>query len=54
MKIYIWGTGVMASKYLETSEVKEEDIVGFIESKKRVDSFRGKKVVCPRKKWLKS
>ncbi len=47
MKIYIWGTGVMASKYLETSEVKEEDIVGFIESKKRVDSFRGKKVYEP-------
>lgn len=47
MNIYIWGTGEYASAYLETGEVEMNQIKGFIESKKRKDLFRGKRVYEP-------
>ncbi len=47
MRVYIWGTGKTASAYLKTNEIKEDDILGFIESKKSKDSFFGKKVYEP-------
>ena len=47
MNVYIWGTGKTASAYLKTNEVKADDILGFIESKRSKDSFSGKKVYEP-------
>lgn len=47
MNIYIWGTGQYACKYLKTGEIKEEDIRGYIESKKSKEYFCGKKVYEP-------
>ena len=47
MRIYIWGTGGVASDYLETNEVKDEELEGFIESKRRREFFHGKKVYEP-------
>lgn len=47
MKVYIWGTGVLTAEYLEQGEVNEEDILGFIETQKRRDIFRGKRVYVP-------
>ena len=35
MRVYIWGTGVMASEYLKKKEIAFDDILGFIESKKQ-------------------
>lgn len=47
MNVYIWGTGIYASTYLNTNEIKSEDIVGFVESKRSRDFFRGKKIFEP-------
>lgn len=47
MKIYIWGTGEIAEKYLSYCEIAEECILGFIESKKSKDVYRNKKVFAP-------
>lgn len=47
MKVYIWGTGVMASEYVKKQEIAFDDILGFIESKKTRDIFVGKKVYEP-------
>ncbi len=47
MKVYIWGTGVLTSEYLELGELDNEDILGFIETQKRREIFRGKKVYEP-------
>ncbi len=49
MRVYIWGTGHMAADYLrqERGDLREEDIIGFIESEKTKDSFCGKKVYEP-------
>lgn len=47
MKVYIWGTGVMATDYLHKEEVVSDDILGFIESKRTKESFEGKKVYEP-------
>ena len=30
MKVYIWGTGKMASDYINRQEIKDADILGFI------------------------
>lgn len=47
MQVYIWGTGNMADEYLGRGELHEEEIIGFIESRKSKDFFRGKKVCEP-------
>lgn len=47
MKVYIWGTGKLARRYLSTNEVKMEDVLGFIESKKRIEVFLDKSVLTP-------
>lgn len=47
MRVYIWGTGNMADEYLGKNELREEEIVGFVESKKSKDFFRGKRVCGP-------
>ena len=47
MKVYIWGTGKLARRYLSTNEVKMEDVLGFIESKKRIEVFLDKRVLTP-------
>lgn len=47
MKVYIWGTGNMADEYLNKNELMEDDIIGFIESKKTKEYFHGKKVYAP-------
>ncbi|MCI9083447.1 MAG: hypothetical protein HFI70_14420 [Lachnospiraceae bacterium] len=47
MKIYIWGTGKIASAYLKKNELKADDIIGFIETKKSKDFFFDKKVYEP-------
>lgn len=47
MKVYIWGTGKVASRYLKQNELDEKDILGFIETKKSKSSFKGKKVYEP-------
>lgn len=47
MKVYIWGTGNMAENYLSENELLQEDIIGFIESRRTKKSFHGKKVFEP-------
>ncbi len=47
MKVYIWGTGKISSAYLKTNEIKADDIIGFIETKKSKDFFLDKKVYEP-------
>ena len=47
MKVYIWGTGLMAEDYLKKKEIMLDDILGFIESKKSKDIFAGKEVYEP-------
>lgn len=47
MKVYIWGTGVMAKDYLDKQEIARDDILGFIESSRTKTSFEGKKVYEP-------
>ena len=34
MKIYIWGTGKMATQYIGCNEIPNENLCGFIETKK--------------------
>ncbi|MDE7322313.1 MAG: TylF/MycF family methyltransferase [Lachnospiraceae bacterium] len=47
MHVYIWGTGKMATGYLEQNELKMEEILGFIETKKSKNMYMGKKVFEP-------
>lgn len=47
MRIYIWGTGKIASMYLNRKELDENWIIGFIETHRRKDTFRGKSVYEP-------
>ena len=47
MKIFIWGTGDVATRYFLSGELNTEDILGFIESKKSKEVFFGKKVFSP-------
>lgn len=48
MKVLIWGTGDMASRYLKMQEIEDKDILGFIESKRTKDTFHGKNVYEPK------
>lgn len=47
LKVYIWGTGKFAKKYMETGEVSEEQLLGFIQTTKDTDKFMGKTVYEP-------
>lgn len=47
MKVLIWGTGDMTSRYLALQEIEEDDILGFIESRRTKDTFHGKRVYEP-------
>ena len=47
MQVYIWGTGRIASRYLEQNELDTKDILGFVETKKSKDFFMDKKVFEP-------
>lgn len=47
MKIFIWGTGDVATRYFLSGELNTEDVLGFIESKKSKEVFFGKKVFSP-------
>ncbi len=47
MKVFIWGTGAMASDYLRKKEIKAENLLGFIETRKTKDNFEGKEVFEP-------
>lgn len=47
MKIYIWGTGRIARRYLKREEISMSDIVGFIETEPNRKEFLGKPVVNP-------
>lgn len=47
MKIYIWGTGRIAKRYLDTKEIAISDIMGFIETKPNSNQFMGKPVLSP-------
>lgn len=47
MKVYIWGTGKIASMYLNTKEFNEEWIIGFVETHRSKEEFRGKRVFEP-------
>lgn len=47
MKVYIWGTGKIATDYLKKEELADDEILGFIESKRTKDFFAGKKIYEP-------
>lgn len=46
-RVYIWGTGTVTVQYLDTGELNEENLLGFIESRRTKDCFYGKKVYEP-------
>lgn len=48
MKIYIWGTGTICLNYLKRNEIKNEDLLGFIQTQRTNLDFFGKKVFEPR------
>lgn len=41
MRVYIWGTGWLASDYLKRDELTQEEVIGFIETKKKQIFFLG-------------
>lgn len=47
MRVYIWGTGYIAKKYLAMNELKREEIIGFIQSKKTENEFFHKRIFEP-------
>jgi hypothetical protein len=47
MKILIWGTGRLTNRYLETEELKDSDIIGFIETDPAKTTFHDKTVYKP-------
>ena len=47
MKVYIWGTGMLASDYIKKGEIAPDDILGYIERKRTKDIFAGKRVYEP-------
>ena len=42
MKIYIWGTGKIATQYIGCNEIPNENLCGFIETKKSKNIFCNK------------
>ena len=47
MRIFIWGTGKAATRYLAQGEIELENIIGFIETKKSKVVYMGKNVYEP-------
>lgn len=47
MKIYIWGTGTIAINYLNRNELTKDELVGFIQTKRKEKEFYGKRVFEP-------
>ena len=47
MKVFIWGIGKITALYLDEKELNSDMILGFIESKKSQDYYRGKRVYEP-------
>ncbi len=47
LKVYIWGTGKFVKKYMQTGEISEEQLLGFIQTTKDIKEFMGKKVYEP-------
>lgn len=47
MRVFIWGTGIIATDYLKKEEIKNHELIGFIQTKKSKDLFEGKKVFEP-------
>lgn len=47
MKIFIWGTGDVATRYFTSGELNALDVVGFVETKKSKEVFCKKKVFSP-------
>lgn len=48
MRIVIWGTGIICEEFKKTL-VKDADIVGYIESKPRLEAYCGREVFSPEK-----
>lgn len=48
MQIYIWGTGVIASDYLGKKEIKDNELLGFVQTSKSMNYFHGKPVLEPK------
>lgn len=46
MKLFIWGIGKIATRYMKENELRD-DLQGFIQSEKMQNSFLGKKVFSP-------
>lgn len=47
MNVFIWGTGTIATEYLQCGELEKNEILGFIETQKSKDYFEEKKVYEP-------
>lgn len=47
MKIYIWGTGKIASEYIQCGEISQEDVIGFVETKRNKETFWDRPVYEP-------
>lgn len=47
MNVFIWGTGTIATEYLQCGELGKNEILGFIETQKSKDYFEEKKVYEP-------
>lgn len=47
-KVYIWGAGRIAARYMNMQELSEEQVIGFIESHKTREAFWGKPVYEPK------
>lgn len=43
MNVFIWGTGTIATEYLQCGELGKNEILGFIETQKSKDYFEEKK-----------
>lgn len=46
MKVFIWGTGEIATKYMKNDEI-QRDLEGFIQIKRDKEIFLGKPVYTP-------
>ena len=47
MKIYIWGTGKIATQYMACNEIPNENLCGIIETQKSKNIFCNKPVLTP-------
>lgn len=45
--VYIWGTGRIAARYLNTGELRPEQVLGFIETRRSRETFWGRPVYEP-------